>query len=367
MPAETALYKTHIKSGAKMVDFAGYKMPVEYNGIIREHHSVRTSAGLFDVSHMGQFIVRGSNSLDFLQYVTSNDVSTLFSGKAQYTCFPNGSGGIVDDLLIYKIKDYFLLVVNASNIKKDRDFLLANKPKNTEFIDVSDEYSQIAIQGPKAAAIIQTLTKADVSRLKAFECVTCKIADKHDVILSRTGYTGEDGFEIYFPDEKAESLWESIMHAGSKYDIQPVGLGARDTLRLEAGLYLYGNEIDDTTSPLEAGLEWITKLNKKNDFIDKQFLINQKKNGIQRILIGFKMCEKGIPRKGYPIVNKKGETIGKVTSGTMSPTLKQGIGMGYIPIQYAKGENDIFIEIRNRFIKTEITKLPFINKKNVSG
>lgn len=365
MPKKTALYDLHVASGAKMVEFAGFYMPVEYSGITREHLCVRTGIGLFDVSHMGQIRVEGNQAFDFLQTVLSNDLGLLKPGKAQYTCIPNGLGGIVDDLLVYQLQENeFLLVVNAANRTKDWDFLKNKLPATVRLSEESDSRSLIALQGPKAARVLQTLTRKNLSLVKPFEHITCQLDSvAGQVLLSRTGYTGEDGFEISLDRAHTDSLWKQLMQAGEAYDIQAIGLGARDTLRLEAGLCLYGNDIDDTTSPLEAGLGWITKLHKPYHFTDKQFLIAQKEHGIKKKLVRFILSDRGIPRTGYPILNHKGNIIGKVSSGTISPGLKKGIGMGYVPRSYAIEGKEILIDIRGRGIKGNINNKSFIKSQ----
>ncbi len=357
----TALNSVHKGLGAKMVEFAGFEMPVEYSGIIDEHMAVRQAAGIFDVSHMGEFWIRGGGALDLLKKVSSNDPSVLKPGMAQYTCLPNGRGGIVDDLLVYCFgEDQFLLVVNASNTEKDRDWILSRNTCDAILDDVSPEISQVAVQGPYAVKILQKLTAINLSEIRSYHFVTGKIAGIDDVIISATGYTGAGGFELYFENRHACSVWEAVTEAGTEYGIKPAGLGARDTLRLEMGYCLYGNDIDDTTSPLEAGLGWITKFNNGRQFTDRNFLEMQKKEGVKRKLRGFILEGRGIPRKGYEIVNSEGEVTGKVTSGTMSPVLKQGIGMGYIAADYSAFGTKIYVKVRNKTISAEIVKLPFV-------
>ncbi len=357
----TAFFELHEKSGAKIVPFAGYDMPVEYSGITTEHLQVRNSVGVFDVSHMGEFWVKGSKALDFIQKVTSNDASTLTVGKAQYSCFPNGKGGIVDDLLVYKYsEDKYMLVVNAANIEKDWEWCNLNNTMEAELENASDKISQLAIQGPDAIKVLQKLTDIDLTSIPYYNFITGRIAGVDNVIISNTGYTGAGGFELYMYNEDAVSIWEKIFEAGKEFNIAPIGLGARDTLRLEKGFCLYGNDIDDTTSPIEAGLGWITKFTDNKDFIDKKYLHNQKTNGIDKKLKGFKMIDKGIPRHGYEIIDENENIIGTVTSGTHSPVLKYGIGMGYIKTEYSKIGSTIYIKVRNRKLKAEVTKLPFV-------
>ncbi|MDR2927829.1 MAG: glycine cleavage system aminomethyltransferase GcvT [Cytophagaceae bacterium] len=359
---KTVLNDTHRSLGAKMVPFAGFDMPVEYAGITAEHLAVRNAAGMFDVSHMGEFWVKGPNALKFLQKVTSNDVSTLTTGKIQYTCFPNGKGGIVDDLLVYRYDDEkYLLVVNAGNIDKDWNWCMTNNAEGAILENASDRISQLAIQGPKATAILQKLTTVDLSAIPYYTFVTGQFAGVNNVIISNTGYTGAGGFELYMYNNDVVTLWNEIMKAGENEGLVPVGLGARDTLRLEMGFCLYGNDIDDTTSPIEAGLGWITKFADGKNFIDRDLMLEQKNDGVKRRLKSFVMEEKGIPRHDYEIVDSEGNVIGRVTSGTMSPVLKQGIGMGYICSDFLKKKDDnIAIRVRNRDLKAKIVKTPFI-------
>lgn len=362
---KTKLAEIHEKHGGKMVNYSGYYMPVQYSGIKEEHCVVRTGVGVFDVSHMGEFEVKGGKSKAFLQRMSSNDLNKISPGQAQYTVLPNGLGGIVDDLLIYMLdEDHYWLVVNAANIEKDFDWLFGHLIEETELVNISDQVSQLAIQGPKSKKVVETLTTRNLNLLKPFTFIKCKFAGIEDIILSRTGYTGEDGFEVYFPNKHAEHMWNKIMEAGKDFDISPIGLGARDTLRLEAGLCLYGNDIDTSTSPLEAGLGWITSFDKELDFIDKHHLLGQKSAGLKRHLIGFEMIDKGIPRIGYDIENSKGEKIGNVTSGTISPTLEKGIGMGYININYYEPGKIIYIKIRNKYVKAKVVKRPFYKTSN---
>jgi aminomethyltransferase len=357
----TPFFNIHQSLKAKIVPFAGFMMPVEYSGINDEHLCVRTNAGVFDVSHMGEIWVKGPNALQFIQYVTSNDASKMMSGKAQYSCFPNGKGGIVDDLMVYKYDDQkYLLVVNASNIEKDWNWLNSQNKVGAVLENSSDNIAQLAVQGPRATEILQKLTSINLSAIKKASFEIGEFAGAKDVMLSTTGYTGAGGFEVYFYNEDAEKIWNAIFEAGKPYGIKPIGLGARDTLRLEMGYCLYGNDIDDSTSPIEAGLGWITKFENYKEFIDKEFLFNQLKNGIERSLVGFEMVDRGIPRHDYEIKDAIGRKIGNVTSGTMSPILKLGIGMGYVPVGFSAPGSEIFIEIREKLIKAKVVKLPFV-------
>jgi aminomethyltransferase len=356
---EIALNNVHIELGAKMVPFAGYNMPLQYVGLTQEHLAVRNSVGVFDVSHMGEFIVRGAEALDLIQKISTNDASKLEVGKVQYSCMPNGRGGIVDDLLIYKLEeDVYMLVVNASNIQKDWDWIQKNNSFNATFQDISDRTTLLAIQGPKAAEAMQSLTDINLTDMVYYTFEKGKFAGVDNVLVSATGYTGSGGFEIYFDNEHAEKIWTAVMKAGQGNGIMPAGLGARDTLRLEKGFCLYGNDIDDTTSPIEAGLGWITKFTK--DFVDSKLLLEQKEKGTTRKLVAFKMIDRGIPRKEYQINDSEGKSIGVVTSGTSSPSLKLGIGMGYVTKDLSKIGTEIFVEIRGRQLKCEIVKLPFV-------
>lgn len=357
----TALTEKHIALGAKMVPFAGYNMPVQYEGVNVEHETVRNGVGVFDVSHMGEFLLSGENALSLIQKVTSNDASTLTIGKAQYSCMPNGNGGIVDDLIIYKIKEeQYLLVVNASNIEKDWNWISSHNDLGVEMKNVSDEYSLLAIQGPKAAEAMQSLTSVNLTEIPYYHFEVGPFAGVEHVIISATGYTGSGGFEIYVKNEFVNELWDKVFEAGAPYGIKPIGLAARDTLRLEMGFCLYGNDIDDSTSPIEAGLGWITKFNK--EFIDAETLKQQKENGVTRKLIAFEMIERGIPRHDYEIHDENNNVIGKVTSGTMSPSLKLGIGLGYVTVDNSKVDSEIFISIRDKGIKAKVVKLPFYKK-----
>jgi len=357
----TALTEKHIALGAKMVPFAGYNMPVQYEGVNIEHETVRNGVGVFDVSHMGEFLLSGEYALNLIQKVTSNDASTLTIGKAQYSCMPNGNGGIVDDLIIYKIKEeQYLLVVNASNIEKDWNWISSHNDLGVEMKNVSDEYSLLAIQGPKAAEAMQSLTSVNLTEIPYYHFEVGPFAGVEHVIISATGYTGSGGFEIYVKNEFVNELWDKVFEAGAPYGIKPIGLAARDTLRLEMGFCLYGNDIDDSTSPIEAGLGWITKFNK--EFIDAETLKQQKENGVTRKLIAFEMIERGIPRHDYEIHDENNNVIGKVTSGTMSPSLKLGIGLGYVTVDNSKVDSEIFISIRDKGIKAKVVKLPFYKK-----
>ena len=345
----TAFNAIHKECGAKMVPFAGYEMPVEYSGITDEHMTVRNGVGVFDVSHMGEIWVKGPKALDFVQKVTTNDVSALSIGQAQYSCFPNGKGGIVDDLLVYYFEENkYMLVVNASNIEKDWNWLVENKIDGVELENASDNISQLAIQGPKATAVLQKLTDVNLDEIKYYTFTVGKFAGIDNVIISATGYTGAGGFELYFYNDHADAIWKAIFEAGQEEGIKPIGLGARDTLRLEMGYCLYGNDINDTTSPLEAGLGWITKFTDEKDFIDKDFMLKLKEDGINKRLRGFVMIDRGIPRHDYDIVTAEGEVIGKVTSGTQSPVLQKGIGMGYLNKGYTKLGTEIYIQVRKR-------------------
>ena len=354
----TPFTEKHIALGAKMHEFAGYNMPIEYpTGITAEHIAVRTDVGVFDVSHMGEFWVKGPNALAFLQKVTSNDVSALTIGKIQYACFPNGKGGIVDDLLVYRYEDEkYLLVVNASNIEKDWNWCVANNTEGAELENASDWMAQLAVQGPKATEMLQKLTSVNLKEIPYFSFKTGDFAGVKDVILSNNGYTGAGGFELYFYPEHADVIWNALFEAGAAYDIKPIGLGARDTLRLEKGLCLYGNDIDDTTSPIEAGLGWITKFVDGKNFIDRPLLENQKATGVDRRLVRFELTERGIPRHGYDITDLNGEVIGHVTSGCMIPGTKTGIGMGYVKTAFSKAGSEIGIQIRNNNLKAIVVK-----------
>ena len=354
-----ALGEKHISLGAKMVPFAGYLMPVSYSGLNDEHATVRNAVGVFDVSHMGEFILKGENALDLIQRVTSNDAAVLMDGKVQYSCLPNDKGGIVDDLLVYRIDEKtYMLVVNASNIEKDWNWIQKHNTKNIEMHNISDQTSLLAVQGPKAILALQKLTDINLSDIPYYTFKKGKFNGVDNVVVSNTGYTGAGGFEIYFENEYADKMWNAIFEAGAEFGIKPIGLGARDTLRLEMGFCLYGNDIDDTTSPIEAGLGWITKFTK--DFTNKAALLEQKEKGVTKKLVGFEMIDRGIPRHDYPIADASGAVIGKVTSGTQSPTMNKAIGMGYVPNAFSKADSEIFIIIRDKAIKAKVVKIPFL-------
>jgi len=354
----TALTETHEALGAKMVPFAGYNMPVQYEGINIEHETVRQAVGVFDVSHMGEFLIDGEHALELIQKVSSNDASKLTIGKAQYSCLPNDDGGIVDDLIIYKIKEeQFLLVVNASNIEKDWNWIQSKNDVGANMRDLSEDYSLLAIQGPKAIEAMQSITSHDLSAIKFYNFVVGDFAGVEHVIISATGYTGSGGFEIYCKNSDAKQIWDKVFEAGADFGIKPIGLAARDTLRLEMGYCLYGNDIDDTTSPIEAGLGWITKFTK--DFTNSEAIKAEKARGIENKLIAFELDERGIPRQGYDIVDHNGNKIGRVTSGTMSPSLGKGIGLGYVPKVFADFHSKINIQIRKKAIPATVIKLPF--------
>lgn len=356
---KTALNSIHIEAGAKMVPFAGYEMPLQYSGLTDEHLNVRENLGVFDVSHMGEFFLKGEKALDLVQKVTSNDASKLIDGKIQYSCLPNGKGGIVDDLLVYRINaEEYMLVVNASNIEKDWNWIKSHNTFGVEMTNKSDEISLLAVQGPKAVEVLQKLTSVNLSEISYYSFVYGDFAGIENILISATGYTGAGGFEIYFENKHAETIWNAVMEAGKDFGIKPAGLAARDTLRLEMGFCLYGNDIDDTTSPLEAGLGWITKLSK--DFIDSDYLKAQKESGLTKKLVGFELIDKGIPRHDYEIENEDGKTIGKVTSGTMSPSLKSAIGLGYVEKPYFAVDSEIFIVVRNKKLKAKVVKIPFL-------
>ena len=363
----TAFTKYHIANGAKMAEFAGYNMPIEFSGINDEHATVREKAGVFDVSHMGEIWVKGPKALPFLQHITTNDVSKLYDGKVQYSCMPNGKGGIVDDILVYRIDEVtYLLCVNAANIDKDWEHIQhegnafgLEAGHGKELYNASDEICQLAVQGPLAMKIVQKMCEEQVEDMEYYTFRKMKVAGC-DAILSITGYTGSGGCEIYVANEDADRLWEALWAAGEEYGLKNIGLGARDTLRLEKGFCLYGNDIDDTTSPLEAGLGWITKFVDGKDFIDREKMAQLKAEGVERKLVGFKMIDRGIPRHEYQIANLDGEVIGHVTSGTMSPTLKVGIGLGYVKAEYAAVGTQIAVIIRDRLIKAEVVKYPFV-------
>jgi len=341
-----------------MVPFAGYNMPVQYVGINAEHETVRNSVGVFDVSHMGEFILKGDHALDLIQRVTSNDAAKLYDGKVQYSCLPNKDGGIVDDLLVYRIDEKtYMLVVNASNIEKDWNWISGFNTFGAEMKNISDKTSLLAVQGPKAAEALQSLTEIDLASMEYYTFKKGKFAGVDNVLVSATGYTGAGGFEIYFENSQAEHIWNAIFKAGEPFGIKPIGLGARDTLRLEMGFCLYGNDIDDTTSPLEAGLGWVTKFSK--EFTNSAALQHQKQEGIKRKLVGIEMIDRGIPRHDYPIVDAEGNNIGRVTSGTQSPSLQKAIGLGYVKTEFAKEGTEIYISIRDNKVKAKVVKPPF--------
>ena len=355
---KTALYNKHVELGAKMVPFAGYQMPVQYLGVNAEHINVRDNVGVFDVSHMGEFIVSGEKALNLIQKISSNDASKLFPGRAQYSYLPNDNGGVVDDLIIYMIsEEKYLLVVNASNIEKDWNWINKHNDVGAELENISDQMSLLAVQGPKAVDLLQELTKIDLNEIKFYHFVEGEIAGIDNVIISATGYTGSGGFELYINNNVAERLWDEILKAGVPFNIEPAGLAARDTLRLEMGYCLYGNDIDDKTSPISAGLGWVTKFTKS--FVGDQILKNQKENGVDKKLVAFKLLDRGIPRKDYLIVDENQNEIGIVTSGTMGPSVKLSIGLGYVKSEFSSLGSTIYLSIRNKSIAAEIVKLPF--------
>jgi aminomethyltransferase len=357
----TALTHIHESLGAKMLPFAGYNMPILYEGVNAEHESGRTGVGVFDVSHMGEFLLSGTNALALIQKVTSNDAATLTIGRAQYSCLPNAEGGIVDDLLVYKMKeDEYLLVVNASNIEKDWNWISSFNDLGVEMKNLSDDYSLLAIQGPKAVEAMQSLSSLDLAQIEYYHFQVGDFAGINDVIISATGYTGAGGFEIYCKNADVEHIWNAVFEAGKAFNIQPIGLAARDTLRLEMGFCLYGNDINDTTSPLEAGLGWITKFNK--EFTNSANLKKQKEAGVSKKLVGFEMQERAVPRHDYEIVDADGNVIGIVTSGTMSPSMNKGIGLGYVSSEFSSIDHDIYIRIRKNDVPAKVVKLPFYKK-----
>ena len=358
---KTPFTDIHIALGAKMSEFAGYNMPIEYGtGIIDEHLTVINQVGVFDVSHMGEFWVKGPNALRFLQKVCSNNIAALPVGKAQYNCFPNGKGGIVDDLIVYHYEpEKYMLVVNAANIDKDWEWVNVNNAEAAILENASDNMAQLAIQGPKAQALLQQLTDVDLSSIPYYAFAVGRLAGVDNVIISNTGYTGAGGFEIYFYPQFGEQIWNAVFEAGLPFGVKPIGLGARDTLRLEMGFALYGHEIDDTTSPIEAGLGWITKPADGKNLIDSDLIAKQRAEGVSRKLVGFELQERGIPRAHYDLVDAQGNTIGFVTSGTMSPTRKIGIGMGYVKTEFAKVGTEIAVQIRNKAVKAVVVKTPF--------
>jgi len=356
----TAFTKIHETLGAKMLPFAGYNMPIQFSGINDEHETVRTKLGVFDVSHMGEIWVKGPKALAFIQYVTTNDASVLHDGKVQYSCLPNGKGGIVDDLLVYRIDaETYLLVVNASNVEKDWAWLLNQNKVGAVIYNASDEIAQLAVQGPLALKAMQKLTTTTVTDMEYYTFKKLDFAGVKDVIFATTGYTGSGGCEIYMENKDAVKIFNAVMEAGAEYGIKPIGLAARDTLRLEMGFCLYGNDIDDTTSPIEAGLGWITKFTDEKDFINKELFLKQKTEGTSRRLVGFEMIDKGVPRHGYDVVDAEGNKIGIVTSGTMGPSVRRGIGMAYVPKAYMKSGSEIFISIREKALKAQVVKMPF--------
>ncbi len=356
---QVALNDLHVSLGAKMIEFAGYNMPVLYTNLVQEHNAVRNSVGVFDVSHMGEFMLRGERALELIQLLTSNDASKLSDGKVQYTCLPNNDGGIVDDLLVYRYNaNEYYLVVNASNIEKDWNWISQHNTFGVEMENISDGLSLLAVQGPNAIKVLQKITKENLSAMEYYTFTGGTMAGCEDVIISNTGYTGAGGFEIYVWNKDARKMWDAIFEAGKEFDIMPVGLGARDTLRLEKGFCLYGNDINDSTSPIEAGLGWITKFTKP--FVNHNYHKALKENGVSKKLVGFEMIERGIPRQHYIIKDAEGKTIGEVTSGTQSPSLNKGIGMGYVSATHAKPDTEIYIEIREKLIKSKVVKIPFL-------
>lgn len=358
---ETIFRKTHESLGAKMVEFAGFYMPIQYEGLTAEHLHVRSKVGVFDVSHMGEFTVKGPKALEFLQYITSNDVSALYPGKVQYSCFPNGKGGIVDDLLVYNIAENdYLLVVNAANIDKDWAWVSKQNEKfNAEIANISDQISQLAIQGPLALKAMQKLTAENVVDMEYYTTKTIKFAGIDNIVFSTTGYTGAGGCEIYFKNEDGLKIWDAVFEAGAEYDIKPIGLGARDTLRLEMGFCLYGHEIDDTISPVEAGLGWITKFVDNKNFIDKDYMLKLKADGLKRKLVGFEMIDRGIPRLEYEVCDAQGQHIGVVRSGTFGPSINKSVGTAWVDAAFAKVGTEFYIKIRERLLKAVAVKMPF--------
>ena len=356
----TAFLKFHEAMGGKIVPFAGFNMPVQFEGVIAEHETVRKSVGVFDVSHMGEIWVKGPKALDFVQWVSSNDTSKLVDGKVQYCCFPNGKGGIVDDFLTYRIDaETYLLVVNASNVDKDWEWLNKNNKFGVSLYNASDETSQLAIQGPLALKAMQKLTETSVTDMEYYTFKFLTFAGVKNVLFSTTGYTGSGGCEIYFEHKDADTIWNAVFEAGKEFGIKPIGLAARDTLRLEMGFCLYGHEINDTTSPIEAGLGWITKFTDEKDFIDKAFLLNQKTNGVSKKVVGFELIDKGIPRQDYEICDEAGNVIGVVCSGTMAPSLKIAIGTGHVKTEFSKLDTIIYIKVRDKLLKAKVVKMPF--------
>lgn len=353
------LHQLHIRLGAKMVPFAGFEMPVRYSSDLDEHHTVRNAVGVFDVSHMGELSVKGPGALALIQKVSANDASALYDGKVQYSYLPNASGGVVDDLLVYRIaEDDYFLVVNASNIEKDWNWIQSQNTEGVAMENLSDSLCLLAVQGPKATAALQKLTDVDLASMEYYTFKIGEMAGIKDIIISATGYTGAGGFEIYVKNADAEKMWDAVFEAGAEFGIKPVGLGARDTLRLEKAFCLYGNDIDDETSPLEAGLGWVTKFTK--DFINSEALKAQKEAGLKRKLIGFEMIDRGIPRGHYELCDSEGNKLGEVTSGTQSPTLQKGIGLGYVPTEFSKAGTEIFVKVRDRLLKAQVVKTPFV-------
>lgn len=353
------LHQLHIRLGAKMVPFAGFEMPVRYSSDLDEHHTVRNAVGVFDVSHMGEFSVKGPGALALIQKVSANDATALYDGKVQYSYLPNATGGVVDDLLVYRIaEDDYFLVVNASNIEKDWNWIQSQNTEGVAMENLSDSLCLLAVQGPSATAALQKLTAVDLASMEYYTFKIGEMAGIKDIIISATGYTGAGGFEIYVKNEDAEKMWDAIFEAGAEFGIKPVGLGARDTLRLEKAFCLYGNDIDDETSPLEAGLGWVTKFTK--DFINSEALKAQKEAGLKRKLIGFEMIDRGIPRGHYELCDADGNKLGEVTSGTQSPTLQKGIGLGYVPTEFSKAGTEIFVKVRDRLLKAQVVKTPFV-------
>ncbi|MGX5855553.1 glycine cleavage system aminomethyltransferase GcvT [Dyadobacter jiangsuensis] len=353
------LHQLHIRLGAKMVPFAGFEMPVRYSSDLDEHHTVRNAVGVFDVSHMGEFSVKGPGALALIQKVSANDASALYDGKVQYSYLPNATGGVVDDLLVYRIaEDDYFLVVNASNIEKDWNWIQSQNTEGVAMENLSDSLCLLAVQGPSATAALQKLTAVDLASMEYYTFKIGEMAGIKDIIISATGYTGAGGFEIYVKNEDAEKMWDAVFEAGAEFGIKPVGLGARDTLRLEKAFCLYGNDIDDETSPLEAGLGWVTKFTK--DFINSEALKAQKEAGLKRKLIGFEMIDRGIPRGHYELCDAEGNKLGEVTSGTQSPTLQKGVGLGYVPTEFSKAGTEIFVKVRDRLLKAQVVKTPFV-------
>ena len=358
---ETAFRHLHEQAGAKMVEFAGFYMPIQYEGLSVEHLHVRSKVGVFDVSHMGEFTVKGPKALDLIQYITSNDAAALFPGKVQYSCFPNGNGGIVDDLLVYCMAENdYLLVVNAANIDKDWAWVSKQNEKfGAEIANISDQISQLAVQGPLALKAMQKLTETTVEDMEYYTVKTLTFAGIPNVIFSTTGYTGAGGCEIYFKNEDAEKVWKAVFEAGAEFDIKPIGLAARDTLRLEMGFCLYGHEIDDTISPIEAGLGWITKFNDQKNFIDKDYMLQLKAEGLKRKLVGFEMIDRGIPRLEYEVCDAQGNVVGIVRSGTQGPSIQKAVGTAWVKSEFAKLDTEIYIKIREKLLKAVVVKMPF--------